>query len=196
MSKGGRLQPFGAGRVFGERVIDREQNAVDAHRIAECLARARPAAAAQSLLATFLGKSKRGPMSDEIIPPHQGVYVRLRPSKLHGVGVFAICEIPPGTNLFPRDPGGLRELDPKFLENEDPEIRQLYDDYCLLSDGKWYGPSDFNNLTVGWYLNHSSDPNVACDSEFNFTTLRHIHKHEELTVDYRTYSERGRELES
>jgi hypothetical protein len=52
-------------------------------------------------------------MSDEIIPPHQGVYVRLRPSKLHGVGVFAIREIPPGTNLFPHDPGGLRELDPK-----------------------------------------------------------------------------------
>src|ERR1700726_2560625 len=26
-----RLQPFGAGRVFGERVIDREQDAVDAH---------------------------------------------------------------------------------------------------------------------------------------------------------------------
>lgn len=135
-------------------------------------------------------------MSDEIIPPHQGVYVRLRPSTLHGVGVFAICEIPPGTNLFPNDPGSLRELDPKFLENDDPEIRQLYNDYCVLSDGKWYGPSDFNNLTVGWYLNHSSDPNVACDIEFNFTTLRHIHKHEELTVDYRTYSERGRELES
>jgi len=75
-------------------------------------------------------------------------------------------------------------------------IRQLYDDYCVLSDGKWYGPSDFNNLTVGWYLNHSSDPNVAYDSEFNFTTLRHIHKHEELSVDYRMHSETGRELES
>jgi hypothetical protein len=52
--------------VFGEWVIDREQDAVDAHRIAECLARVDdqvavgsriPAAAAQSLLATFFGKS-------------------------------------------------------------------------------------------------------------------------------------------
>ena len=133
--------------------------------------------------------------SIEINPPHDGAYVRLRPSKLHGVGVFAIREIPRETNLFPDDPGGLRELDPGFLENEDPEIRQLYDDFCVLSDGKWYGPATFNNLTVGWYINHSANPNVTCDSDFNFITLRCIQKGEELTVDYRTYSDRGRELE-
>ncbi|MBV9826241.1 MAG: SET domain-containing protein [Alphaproteobacteria bacterium] len=109
------------------------------------------------------------------------------------MGVFAIREIPPGTNLFPNDPGGLRELDPIFLENEDPEIRQLYQDFCVLSQGRWFGPSDFNNLTVGWYLNHSLNPNVAVDDAFNFVTLRDIRKGEELTVDYRTYS---RELET
>ena len=32
--------------------------------------------------------------------PHEGVYVRLKPSKRHGVGVFAIRRIPKGRMSF------------------------------------------------------------------------------------------------
>lgn len=32
--------------------------------------------------------------------PHQQVYTRLKPSKIHGVGVFAIRPIPKNTRLY------------------------------------------------------------------------------------------------
>ena len=35
--------------------------------------------------------------------PHEGVYVRLGLSALHGIGVFAIRPIPAGTDIFAND---------------------------------------------------------------------------------------------
>jgi hypothetical protein len=35
--------------------------------------------------------------------PHIGVFVRLKPSRLHGIGVFAIRDIPRGTYVFQPD---------------------------------------------------------------------------------------------
>ena len=32
--------------------------------------------------------------------PHEGVYTRIKPSNIHGVGVFAISDIPKGTYVF------------------------------------------------------------------------------------------------
>lgn len=52
------------------------------------------------------------------------------------------------------------------------------------------GPTNFNNLTVGWYLNHSDTSNVRCDEDYNFISNRLIKKREELTVDYTTYDDR------
>ena len=42
---------------------------------------------------------------------------------------------------------------------------------------------------VGWYLNHSDRPNVAADESGRFHSLRRIRKGEELTADYRTFTE-------
>jgi hypothetical protein len=122
-------------------------------------------------------------------PAHLGVYTRLKKSR-HGVGVFAILEIPEGRNVFDGDSGQLRDIDDSDLNDIPLEIRQLYDDFCLRKGGRLKGPSNFNNLTVGWYLNHSDTPNVRCDEHFDFIATRLIKKGEELTADYRTYDER------
>jgi hypothetical protein len=52
-------------------------------------------------------------------------------------------------------------------------------------------PSDWVgcDLTVSWYLNSSSRPNVGCDKHCRFFALRDIKCGEEVTVDYRTYNE-------
>jgi SET domain-containing protein len=42
---------------------------------------------------------------------------------------------------------------------------------------------------VGWYINHSTDPNVKQNKSGSYTTLRKIKKGEELTADYLSYSE-------
>ena len=127
-------------------------------------------------------------MSESPHPPHVGVYVRLKVSRIHGIGVFAICPIADGINLFPGDASYLHEVERPVSEMLEPSLKKLYDDFCVIQHGKMYGPTNFNNITVGWYFNHSDNPNVECDANFNFLTKRAIKEGEELTVDYATYS--------
>jgi hypothetical protein len=106
--------------------------------------------------------------------------------------VFAIRDVPEGTNVFEGDTNEMRdihpnELDPNYIT---PEIKQLYDDFCVMKKSKLKGPTNFNNLTVAWYLNHSTTPNVKCDDDYNFISNRLIKKGEEVTSDYTTYDER------
>lgn len=124
-------------------------------------------------------------------PPHEGVYTRLRPSPIHGVGVFAIRRIKKGTYVFPGDEEPMRWVKAKTLKGLPKEVRRLYEDFCVIKDGgKSYGcPRNFNVMTVGWYLNESKTPNVASDAKCEFYALRDIKAGEELTVDYATYSE-------
>jgi hypothetical protein len=138
----------------------------------------------------------RSPGSKEIDtsqrrPAHTGVFTRLAPShKFPGIGVFAIRDIPAGANVFAGDDNEMREIDPNDLIGIEPEIKKLYCDFCVFKDGKIKGPTNFNNLTVGWYLNHSDEPNVLCGSDYDFFTARDIKKGEELTVNYSTYDDR------
>jgi len=125
--------------------------------------------------------------------PHEGVYARLKPSNIHGVGVFAICDIPKGTYLFSEDESELIWTTKKALKLDEmpKEIRQLYDQFCLIKDkGVTYGcPRNFNLMTIAWYLNHSKTPNVGSDKDYTFYALRDIKKDEELTADYQGYNE-------
>lgn len=127
--------------------------------------------------------------------PHHRVYTRIAPSKIHSVGVIAIRPIPKGTYIFPSDDGDLRWIKKYVLRGLPREIKKLYTEFCI-KKGELYGcPKNFNEMTPAWYLNHSSSPNVGCDSDYKFYSLRNIKKGEELTVDYNTYSElEGRHL--
>jgi hypothetical protein len=136
--------------------------------------------------------------------PHDDVYTRLRASKIDkgGVGVFATKGIRKGTALFKGEPEEMAWLDKSALSRLPQVTRKLYDDFAVIktdSEGKTrYGcPPSFNRLTVSWFLNHSSKPNVRCDKNFNFFALHDITTGEELTVNYSTYSERpGRWVDS
>jgi hypothetical protein len=121
--------------------------------------------------------------------PHEGVYARIKPSPIHGVGVFAIKDVAAGTYLFKRDDAPIFWVDGKKIEELTGEVRRLYDDFCIIK-GSMYGcPRNFNQLTMSWYLNESKEPNVGCDEDYDFYSLRDISKGEELTVDYSTFSE-------
>ena len=129
------------------------------------------------------------PATPPLAAAHAGVYTRLQRSA-HGIGVFAIRDIPEGTNVFAGDDNEMREIDKNDFAYAQPEIKKLYEDFCVWQDGKVKGPSNFNNLTVGWYLNHSDSPNVRCDENFDFITTREIKNGEEITADYTKYDER------
>ncbi|MFA6255522.1 MAG: SET domain-containing protein [Patescibacteria group bacterium] len=122
--------------------------------------------------------------------PHINVYTRLAPSKIQGVGVFAISDIPKGTNIFQGDEEDMVWISKDRIDEIDPDIKKLYDDFCVIKGDKLGCPKNFNSLTVAWYINESKDnPNVQCDDNYEFIAVRDIKKGEELTTDYSTYSE-------
>jgi len=122
--------------------------------------------------------------------PHNNVYTRIQRSNKDGIGVFAICDIPEGTNIFSNDENSIRWIKKKKIGKVNPEIKRLYNDFCIIKKGKYGCPKNFNMLTVGWYLNESKDnPNVKCNKKYDFIALRDIKEGDELTVDYSTYSE-------
>ena len=127
---------------------------------------------------------------NELKFPHDGVFTRLRPSEIHGIGVFAIKDIPKDTYLFVGANSKIVSVDRKEVENQDVEIKKLYDDFCVIIDEKYYCPDNFNNLNVGWYLKESKEnPNVRCDENYDLYASRDIRKDEELTVDYSNFSD-------
>ncbi len=123
--------------------------------------------------------------------PDTWCFTRLRPSHIHGVGVFAIRNIAKGTNIFKDDQSEMIWIDGEVVLTKSGEIRKLYEDFCVQRGGKYGCPKGFNNLTLGWYINEppkDQKPNVVCDDEYDFFAARDIRAGEELTVDYSTYS--------
>jgi hypothetical protein len=125
-------------------------------------------------------------------PPHQRSYARLRCGK-HGVGVFAITDIPGGVRLFEADTGVTVRV-PVHVVDALPasELRRMYYDFCPLIGGEFIAPPHFDLLTPGWYTNHSNAPNIHVGPALEFTSARAIAKGEELTTDYASYSEHAR----
>ena len=122
--------------------------------------------------------------------PHNGVYVRLKPSKLdkNGVGVFAIKRIPKGTRIFADENEELCWIPKSSLPKQGP-MRELYDAFAVIEADDRYGcPTSFNRLTPAWFLNESKTPNTKSDENYDFHSLRDIAAGEELTVDYSTFS--------
>jgi SET domain-containing protein len=123
------------------------------------------------------------------IQPHDGVYTRLKPSPIHGVGVFAIKDIPKNAYVFEPDDDELVSVQADEIKGLPPDLRRLYEDFCVLKDDTYQCPSSFNKLTPAWFLNTSKNPNVAADSSLKFYAIRDIQAGEELTADYGTYSD-------
>jgi hypothetical protein len=119
--------------------------------------------------------------------PHEKVYTRLKPSPISGIGVFAIRDIPRDTYAFQPDDDELVSVKKSEIPEIGNALRRLYTDFCVLNDGTYQCPSNFNRLTPGWYLNESKNPNMAADLNLRFYAIRDIPEGEELTVDYATY---------
>lgn len=128
--------------------------------------------------------------------PHENVYVRLGVSPREGIGVFAIRDIPAGTDIFGNDTVDMvwvekSALDAARLTHEE---RRLYDAFGVVKGNRIGAPVNFHNLTPGWYLNEPSEgeaPNVAVDEELHFRAVRDIALGEELLVRYASFSEGG-----
>jgi len=120
--------------------------------------------------------------------PHTGVFTRIGRSRLHGVGVLAIVDIPAGTVLFAGEDERVVWRRRRDVARLPAAHRALYEDFGMV-DGAWIGvPRSLNRLSVGWYVNHSAKPNAVAGDDGRFRSLRHIRRGEEITADYRTFA--------
>ena len=114
-------------------------------------------------------------------------YVMLKPSGIHGIGVFAIRPIPKGCrDIFSRGQGEWIKLPIADVELLPAHSKELIETYCLFDEENYYVPDyGFKLMDLVNYLNHSSNPNIVSvnDGE-EFEALRDIATGEELMVNY------------
>lgn len=112
----------------------------------------------------------------------------LKPSKIPnaGVGIFALHDIAKDTRL--RVFGDQIEDDvdrARLFEERDVPTELL--SYCVHKENNVVAcPNDFGKMEVGWYMNHSTNPNVRREKEKWFFAIRDIKNGEELLIDYNT----------
>ena len=123
---------------------------------------------------------------------NQHTNITIMPSSTHGIGVFALNDIPTGCRkIFSRNVGEWIKLSITDVESLPAHSRNLVETYCLFDADHYYVPDyGFKVMDLVNYLNHSSTPNIISINEGEeFEALRDITAGEELLVDYHYLAE-------
>jgi SET domain-containing protein len=118
---------------------------------------------------------------------NEETWVMIKPSPLHGIGVFAVKDIPKGKRrLFSKDIGGWIELSHEEVEQLPAYSKHLIHTYCLFDEDKYFVPDHgFKVMDLSLYLNHDENSNViSINHGEDFETTRDIPAGEELLIDY------------
>lgn len=129
----------------------------------------------------------------------QDTYCRIGISKIHGVGIIAVKNIPKGVDPF-QFPGSkcrkynMVEVPKKEVEKLDPGVKKMIKDFFTEDDGFYDLPQyGLNSLDISFYMNHSDKNNIKVVDDgceyLSFRTNRMIKKGEELTINYQDYED-------
>lgn len=136
-------------------------------------------------------------MSKEKLIKHleNDIYCRLGISRVAGVGVIAIKDIPENINPFKtlsKEKEKIIVLKDNDLSKVNNSVKKLVKD--IFGNNKqydvlYYGP---NYINISYYLNHSDHPNLSVratkDSNYlSFYSNRKIKTGEELFINYNDY---------
>ncbi len=117
----------------------------------------------------------------------QETFVALKPSGTHGIGVFAVCDIPKGCrHIFSKETGDWIRLSFEEVNRLPIHSREFIETYYLYDETHYYLPGHgCKVMDMASYLNHSNTPNIMSVEEGKFfAALRDIRAGEELFVDY------------
>jgi len=111
---------------------------------------------------------------------NQVVCLRIAPSKIHGVGLFAMRDIPKGTKLFLDKFYEIYDLKLEHFDKLLPEVRELILERWpqVISGSKFMYP----DARLQAYCNHSDTPNYDPHTDL---AMKNIKKGEEVTEDYK-----------
>ena len=116
----------------------------------------------------------------------KNIYVRLQPSHIHGVGVFAIRDIPKNLIIFPSNCTWKKVKKSKLKKLSEPEQR-YYSDFFVIEKDYIFLPSFHPQyIDISFYINHDSkNPNVIYSDETgDFSSIQDIKIGDELFYDY------------
>lgn len=119
-------------------------------------------------------------------------YAMLKPSSIHGIGVFAIRHIPKGCRtIFSSGVGDWKKISFEEVEKLPVAVRNLVETYCLFDEENYFVPDyGFKLMDLALYLNHSHTPNLISINEGEyFEAIRDIEPGEELLVNYETIAD-------
>ena len=116
-------------------------------------------------------------------------FAMLKPSPLHGIGVFAITAIKKGERkIFSDHESEWIEVSKEEVDALPQHAKDLIENHCLFNETHYYVPEyGFKIFDLAVYLNHSDQPNLISinDGEY-FEAIRDIEAGEELLIDYGT----------
>ena len=110
----------------------------------------------------------------------------LRPSE-YGVGVFAVHDIEKGAYLRLFGNEDEQEVDVSVVRKKE-DVPEFFQQWCVSREDSLWCPKDFGCMEIGWYLNHSKDPN-AYHKDYEYYAIRDIKSGEEITIDYNSLEE-------
>jgi hypothetical protein len=109
----------------------------------------------------------------------------------HGVGVIAQKAVKKGQWMPLWRAGDWKVWTPRSFE----QLRWC-NKWCIYAWDKFYGPADPKQMSLAWYVNHSSRPTARCTytrrGSWKFVALRNIKANEEITVNYSTLDYYGK----
>ena len=119
------------------------------------------------------------------------IWFRAGPSGIHGVGLFAIRDIPKGTDIMVEFDGKGKtyfSIEKAQMQDIHPNVRRLWKDYWQNND-IWqhiYLPPNYKRIHI-FYVNHSDKPNCDLNCGINHLSLitnKDIKEGDEIFEDY------------
>jgi len=119
-------------------------------------------------------------------------YVTLKLSPVHGIGAFALRDIPKGCKeIFSKNIGEWIKIPVTEIEKLPAYSKNLVETYCLYDDENYFIPDyGFKLMDLVNYLNHSSNPNIISVNEGEyFEALVDIPAGNELLINYKNIAD-------
>jgi len=116
-------------------------------------------------------------------------WVMIQPSAVHGIGVFAVRDIPVGCReMFSGEMGEWTTIPRKEMDVLPAHAKSIVENYCLYDEQQYYVPAKgFKVMDLSLFLNHSDRPNIiSIDDGAYFEAIAPIKQGEELFIDYGT----------
>lgn len=114
-------------------------------------------------------------------------YAMIRPSPIHGIGVYAIRDIPKGTRgIFSTGIGDWIKISKEEVHALPAHTKNLIETYCLYDEENYFIPDyGFKVVDLVIFLNHSDEPNIiSLNHGEDFEAINDIAVGEELIINY------------